>query len=176
MKPYFFSFTHTRSHVFGMASDTIDPITSRQCESGFCGTPDLRLYFCVSCDSFYCEACWQLQGPHRPKKVGADGLPHEKTDVDVVNNLKSILEPPSSPDAIRKLHRQDAATKWFGVARSDHQNPVTGHYPATFKDYGRYATLMAETRPSNSITRYPQLVSFIGQTSEFNDSLLSVPV
>jgi hypothetical protein len=142
--------------------------TAHECESGFRGTPETKPHFCASCDSFYCEFCWERLGPHRPGKLGLDGLPHERTDIEIVNNLKAILEPSNSLDTIRKLHQQDAATKWFGVSRSEYMNLVTGHPQATveFKDYGRYATLMAESRPPSGNARYPQLVSFIGQTSE----------
>lgn len=140
----------------------------RECEGGLCGNASISsLHFCASCDSFYCDTCWGYQGPHRKGKVGIDGLPHEKTDVDIVNSLKAILEPPSAVDAVRKLHRQDAASKWFGVTRSEHPHPVTGNYAVEFKDYGRYATLMADSRPSSGVARYPHLVSFIGQTSQF---------
>lgn len=151
-----------------MASNTGNPNVRKQCESGICGTPDLALSFCASCDSFYCSACWILQGPHRPGKVGLDGFPHEKTDQEVVRNLKAILEPPSSPETLRKLHQRDAATTWFGVVRSESQHPVSGKPLAEFKDFGRYATLMAESAPPNGAARYPQLVSFIGQTSKYN--------
>jgi hypothetical protein len=156
-----------------MASNSNDPKSTRRCESGTCGTPALSLSFCASCDSFYCSTCWLLQGQHRPGKVGLDGLPHEKTDVEVVKNLKAILEPPSNPEALRKLHRQDEASTWFGVVRSESIHPVTGKFLPEFKDFGRYATLMAESRPPNGAARYPQLVSFIGQTSKQNPACLS---
>ncbi|KAE9377253.1 hypothetical protein N431DRAFT_542623 [Stipitochalara longipes BDJ] len=107
-------------------------------------------------------------------KVDLDGFPHEKTDVNVVNSLKGILDPPSSLDTLKKLHEDDAGSKWFGVERSDHPHPVTGLHQPVFRNYGRYATLMAESRPSNGCTRYPQLVSFIGQTSN-GDSTSDFP-
>jgi hypothetical protein len=107
-----------------------------------------------------------MQGPHSQGKTGLDGLPHEKTDINIVNNLKAILDPPGDPEALRRLHQQDEATMWFGVEPSEHMSQVTKNYPPVFKDYGRYVTLMAESRPENGEIRYPQLVSFIGQTSK----------
>ncbi|KAE8444662.1 hypothetical protein EG329_014318 [Mollisiaceae sp. DMI_Dod_QoI] len=92
----------------------------------------------------------------------------------VQGSLKAILDPSSSPDQIRKLHQQDETTKWFGVSRSEQINPVTGKCAAIFRDYGRYATLMAETRPSNGTARYPQLVSFIGQTNAGKSTLIKM--
>ena len=158
-----------------MASSSSNTTTSQKCESGHCGTPDLPLWDCASCDSFYCATCWLLQGPHLKGKVGLDGLPHEKTDINVVNSLKAILEPPNNLAALRKLHEKDAATKWFGVESGDTPYPVTLNFPPVFRNYGRYATLIAETRPSNGTTRYPQLVSFIGQTSEFISTFFGSP-
>jgi hypothetical protein len=149
-----------------VASSLSGTDVSQRCESGHCGTPDLPLFFCASCDSFYCSACWTIQGPHRQGKVGIDGLPHERANLNVVNNLKSILEPPSNPTDLQKLHIQDAETTWFGVVKGDDPNPVSGRFPPVFMDYGRYATLMAESRPLNGAARYPQIVSFIGQTSK----------
>ena len=148
-----------------MGSNSSDASTMKPCENPFCRTPEKRIFFCASCDCFYCDACWIVQGPHFPNKKGLDGLPHEKTDINIVNNLKAILDPPGDPDALRRLHRNDEATTWFGVEPSEQMNQVTGLYPPVFKDYGRYATLMADSRPANGEIRYPQLVSFIGKTS-----------
>lgn len=104
-----------------------------------------------------------------PIKKGklVDGMPHEKTNQKVVKQLKAILEPPDNQEELWELHRRDEDTTWFGVLRNPNPDPITGLTRTSFKDYGRYAALMAETRPPNGEMRYPQLVSFIGQTSEY---------
>ncbi|EMD00681.1 hypothetical protein BAUCODRAFT_59422, partial [Baudoinia panamericana UAMH 10762] len=107
-------------------------------------------------------------GPHKPKKKGRDGVPHEKTNPFVVRRLKQILNPTRRPDEIQRLHEEDASTKWFGVARD-----LTGR--PNFEDYGRYATLMSTLSPIESmVNRYPQLVSFIGVTNAGKSTLIKM--
>ncbi|KAK3722026.1 hypothetical protein LTR37_002842 [Vermiconidia calcicola] len=114
--------------------------------------------------------CWPLQGPHKPKKKGRDGVPHEKTDPYVVRKLKVILHPTKKPNEIQKLHEEDESTKWFGVARD-----LTGR--PNLEDYGRYASLMAAISPIESQgNRYPQLVSFIGVTNAGKSTLIKMLV
>ena len=114
---------------------------------------------CLSCGSTYCDICWERQGPHRPGKVGLDGLPHEKTDQQIYDRLKSILEPPENTEELSRLHLEDEDTAWFAVEKNFNGQPM-------FHDYGRYAALMAETKQPNGGLRYPQLVSFVGQTGD----------
>lgn len=54
------------------------------------------------------------------------------------------------------MHRADEDTTWFGVARDD-QNPV-------LQDYGRYTAIMTGNLSKEVGERFPQLVTFIGQT------------
>ncbi|KAF2211774.1 hypothetical protein CERZMDRAFT_42792 [Cercospora zeae-maydis SCOH1-5] len=114
--------------------------------------------------------CWVLQGPHKPKKKGRDGVPHEKTNPFVVKRLKGILNPTRNPDMIQKLHEDDEATKWFGVSKDPTGRPI-------FDDYGRYATLMSSISPvsiHHDETRYPQIVSFIGITNAGKSTLIKM--
>jgi hypothetical protein len=147
-----------------MANSIMD---TAKCEGGLCNAKNLKTWYCSLCDTFFCDICWEYQIPHKKGKVGPDGLPHEKTDQGVVKKLKAILEPPDNQEELRELHRRDEDTTWFGVVKSPLPDPITGHTRTSFKDYGRYTALMAETRPPNGELRYPQLVSFIGQTSEY---------
>lgn len=55
------------------------------------------------------------------------------------------------------LHQDDETTIWFGIERDYVDVP-------TFQDYQRYSTLMLEHMPARHESRYPQLVSFVGQT------------
>ncbi len=96
------------------------------------------------------------------------GIPHEKTDYRTSEKIKAILEVKTTPAEQEILHKNDAETTWFGVIREDAELP-------TFRDYGRYAAIMAETlhpasRHSSDGTfgardhRFPSLVSFVGET------------
>ncbi|KAL1582024.1 hypothetical protein WHR41_09394 [Cladosporium halotolerans] len=141
------------------------------CEDGRCITDDIQsitLWYCVRCDSTYCSNCWSLQGPHRPKKRGPEGLPHEKVDLSVVRRLRSILHPSTDPLDVRKSHQEDDWTKWFGVTRDEKDQVL-------FDDYGRYATLVSDIARSTSMkTRYPQLVSFVGVTNAGKSTLIKM--
>lgn len=52
----------------------------------------IKVYICVLCNGGFCDDCWPLQFPHKPGKVGPDGLPHEKTDSEVVKRLRGTLD------------------------------------------------------------------------------------
>ena len=69
------------------------------------------------------------------------------------------------------LHRNDLDTAWFGIVREQGELPL-------FQDYGRYSTLMTNTSRRERVlnyanivggrdTRYPSLVSFVGQTGNY---------
>ncbi len=131
-----------------------------ECEGYECkSNSEAAKSLCLSCGSTYCHACWDRQGPHRPGKVGIDGLPHEKTDKQIYDRLKVIFEPPEGKEELSRLHIEDEDTTWFAVEKDTSGQPI-------FQDYGRYSVLMTETKQPNAGVRYPQLVSFVGQTGE----------
>jgi hypothetical protein len=116
--------------------------------------------FCVFCNASLCDDCWGTQIAHRRRKTGTDSdSRHEKADYDVVMRLKKIMEPSTEVETQLAMHRVDEDTTWFGVTR-----PRDNQEIAFFQDYGRYAAVMAETLSSRRGERFPQLVSFIGQT------------
>ena len=95
-------------------------------------------------------------------------IPHEKTDIVVAKKIKAILEAKTTSAEQDMLHKNDEDTTWFGVIREVDELP-------TFRDYGRYASIMADTLSPSSYQvsdrtlgvrdhRYPSLVSFVGQT------------
>lgn len=97
-------------------------------------------------------------------------MPHEKTDRKIAKKIQNILTPNTTAEEQDMLHQNDQNTTWFGIIREDGELPL-------FRDYGRYGDLMASTlrfkRASNSSgallghnTRYPSLVSFVGQTGK----------
>ncbi|KAG8629356.1 hypothetical protein KVT40_003221 [Elsinoe batatas] len=139
------------------------------CEDPRCSKNTTISYFCVDCSSEYCADCWPLQGPHRPNKVGRDGLPHEKTDASIFRRFRSILHP--SVDSIEKVklaHEQDSSSKWFGVTKDSSSR-------LKFDDYGRYSSLMSSLRhPTDHQHRYPQLVSFVGVTNAGKSTIIKM--
>lgn len=133
---------------------------SPKCEGFQCFGTNNEVFRCVSCDSMYCEVCWARQGPHQPGKAGPDGLPHEKTDEWIYQLLRPIFNPLEDDEELSKLHIEDEETTWFGVEKDSFGKP-------SFQDYGRYAALMAQTKQPKMILRFPQLISFVGQTGMF---------
>jgi hypothetical protein len=127
------------------------------CEARPCQAPSSPTYFCINCISWYCNTDWHVQGPHDPSKA-VSGRQHEKVEKDVYHRLLPLLEPPKNREELIKLHQADHDTIWFGVSERDSRG---------FSDYGRYSTLMADSQPATGEVQYPQLVSFIGQTSKY---------
>ena len=130
-----------------------------KCEGLECKSINSEVFRCVSCDSMYCQLCWGNQGPHRPGKIDSKGLPHEQTVERIYQLLRPIYHPAEEEKEIRQLHIEDQQTAWFGVEKNKSGNPL-------FQDHGRYAALMSETKQPSATTRFPQLVSFVGQTGE----------
>lgn len=125
-----------------------------------CGCTSAKTYTCVQCNNdTFCNECWGKERPHRPGAVGIDGKPHEKTDRRVVERLRHILDPKRTPEEQQIQHRNDEDTTWFGIARDSANMPI-------FQDYERYSKIMVSSRTTGIKVRYPQLVSFIGQTGK----------
>lgn len=150
-----------------------NPLQSKiniRCEgSGCTGAPSTPKSICLNCSSTYCDTCWDKQGPHQPGKTGPDGLPHEKTDREIYERLQRILDPPESVSELSLLHQEDESTTWFGIEKDLNGPPV-------FQDHGRFAALMADTRQPNAGVRYPQLVSFVGETGAGKSTLIKMLV
>ncbi|KAL8762431.1 MAG: hypothetical protein Q9184_001559 [Pyrenodesmia sp. 2 TL-2023] len=109
------------------------------------------------------------QSPHQPGKTGPDGLPHERTDKEIYERLQRILDPPESVSELSLLHQEDESTTWFGIEKGLNGPPV-------FQDHGRFAALMADTKQPNGGMRYPQLVSFVGETGAGKSTLIKMLV
>jgi hypothetical protein len=125
-----------------------------------CGSTTAKTFTCIQCNNdAFCGDCWGKERPHRPGAVGFDGRPHEQTDKRVVDRLRKILEPKRTSAEQQEQHKSDEDTTWFGIARDSANMPI-------FQDYGRYAKIMAQSRTSGIKVKYPQLVSFIGQTGK----------
>ena len=132
-------------------------LTAQECEGYLCTNNVAETFFCHQCASHFCDRCWRRQASHLPGKLAVDGLPHEKIDIRIATRLKKILNSSNGPREQDALHQDDETTIWFGIERNYADVP-------TFQDYQRYSTLMLEHMPARHESRYPQLVSFVGQT------------
>lgn len=142
-----------------MSLDSILPDGERNnCENDSCNSTGKPVFYCVDCDATICEACWNTVFPHRPGKLGRDRMPHERTNYYIAKRFGTILHPPNSLDTLQSMHEEDELSTWFGVITKT-KNEYTLRAHSTFTD------LMAQSQQSGQTTKFPHLVSFIGQTS-----------
>lgn len=170
----------SRSRNGSVSASSARAASGEMCDQ--CDTVGPERSYCNVCNCVFCNACWQMQAPHKKSKQTAGALPHEKTDHNVAIKVKDILTPDLDENAREKLHTEDIDTTWFGVVREDHELPL-------FRDYGRYATLMTgikdlrldlvETLSVTSDmneTLFPSLISFVGQTGAGKSTLIKLLV
>ena len=147
------------AELFLMTSHSPAGLFREPCEDDSCGAQALPTFYCAQCDCSFCDICWDKQPAHRPRKRGTDGQAHEKIDRLVVERYRNIFESTSDSQEQENMHKDDEDTTWFGIGRNKADEPV-------FEDYEQYATLMEDSLSEAHKIRYPQLVSFIGQTGK----------
>lgn len=145
--------------------DSPNDTKTNVCEN--CECIGIPTWHCSYCGMTFCDPCWVKQAPHKPGRTGPDGLPHEKADLRIVKRLKDILTPSADTQEQQSLHLEDKDTTWFGIARDSNKQPI-------FQDYGRYATIIANSTTGEFKVRYPQLISFIGQTGAGKSTLVKM--
>lgn len=91
--------------------------------------------------------------------IDRNGKPHEKADPLVVHRLRQILEPIRTEAEHESELLEDRDTTWFGFGRDAFGYPL-------FHDFGRFAAIMSETVTDETVERYPQLTTFIGETGK----------
>ncbi|VTO87220.1 unnamed protein product [Fusarium graminearum] len=124
-----------------------------------------KAWKCVQCDDFFCNDCWPKERPHRPGKVGIDGREHEKVDEDIVHRLQQIFGQPTAEEQHRR-HTNDINTTWFGVTK-EHGQPYL-HYS------NRLVDILRESQVGAFAERFPQLVSFVGQTGAGKSTVIKM--
>lgn len=87
---------------------------------------------------------------------GADGLPHERVNPSVVEDIRRCMQEPDITNEAQ-LHQDDDEATWFGFDRDEGGEPI-------LQEYRRYASIIMQSSGDRSQIRYPSLVSFIGRT------------
>ncbi|KAI0888475.1 uncharacterized protein GGS22DRAFT_198203 [Annulohypoxylon maeteangense] len=142
-----------------------DPASS-PCQT--CSTSSAKTFTCIQCNSLaFCDACWPKWVLHTPGAIGWGGKPHEKADPVVIKRLREILEPVRTEAEHEAELIRDRETTWFGFSRDTSGHPI-------FQDWGRFAAIMNESHSSRIADRYPQLVSFIGETGAGKSTLIKL--
>lgn len=167
--------------------------TSKPCVS--CKTPGEGQSYCSVCNANFCFACWDQWPLHGLESVTSAGkltlsdgisaqaltcvavstislsslgVPHEKLDPSIAAKIRTCLRQTSDEEVRIRLHEDDGNTNWFGVSIDPYDDtPV-------FEDTGRFAYLLAETSSATPTSRFPGLVSFIGQTGAGKSTLIKV--
>ncbi|KAF3067258.1 hypothetical protein GL218_08593 [Daldinia childiae] len=99
--------------------------------------------------------------------IDRNGKPHEKADPLVVHRLRQILEPIRTEAEHESELLEDRDTTWFGFGRDAFGHPL-------FHDFGRFAAIMSETVTDETVERYPQLTTFIGETGAGKSTLIKL--
>ncbi|KAF6818372.1 hypothetical protein CMUS01_11936 [Colletotrichum musicola] len=124
-----------------------------------CHISSKQLFVCIQCNNFaLCDDCWSQWPLHLEGTVGWGGRPHEKSESQVVQTLREILDPTRTSSERESEFGMDYDTTWFGVGRDDDNQGV-------FQDYGRFATLMGENPMQELGSRYPQLIAGAGKST-----------
>ncbi|KAG7057284.1 patatin-like serine protein [Colletotrichum scovillei] len=139
------------------------PVACRECR-----VPNERLFTCIQCNNLsFCDLCWSRWELHKPGAVGWGGRPHEKLNPQVVQRLRDILEPTQTVAEHELELKSEEDTTWFGVGRDSSNRPI-------LQDYGRFAALMINNQTAGHGDRFPQIVSFIGQTGAGKSTLIKM--
>lgn len=141
----------------------------QRCEQ--CEQYGLNRSYCNVCKDSFCQPCWDLQISHKKNRLAPGSVPHEPTDPSIAKKIHTVLEWKITDEEQNILHRNDRDTAWFGIVREQGELPF-------FQDHGRYSSLMTNTSRHERVlsstnvvggrdTRYPSLVSFVGQTGNY---------
>ncbi|KAH7192830.1 uncharacterized protein B0J16DRAFT_394837 [Fusarium flagelliforme] len=103
--------------------------------------------------------------PPKPGKVGIDGRQHEMVDEDIVRRLQQIFGQPTAAEQ-RRRHTYDINTTWFGVTKEQEQPYL--HYS------NRLVEILRESQMGAFTERFPQLVSFVGQTGAGKSTVIKM--
>lgn len=128
--------------------------------------------FCPVCAINYCEEHWKSQPLHQQPQENQRsmyGVPHERTDPNLVERILSIIEPTASEQEQQQMHLDDDNTSWFGVL-ADSAGELYFH------DWGRYEEFLAQSRAGSKGVQFPGLISFVGPTGAGKSTIVKALV
>lgn len=165
--------------ILPLPSDKPDSVTDSDSEHAFdedercnCGRrhpSEGNCYFCWPCNgTIFCEKCWDKCPPHKIGRGRAAkvGVPHEKSDPFVAKRIFETLQSDRDEEQQALLHDRDEDSSWFGTGKDGDTGDTV------FRDFGRYSRLVEELSSRRRLTRFPALVSFVGQTGAGKSSLI----
>lgn len=93
-----------------------------------------------------------------------DGRKHEKVDEKVVHHLEQIFHNPTGQEQDQR-HHTDINTTWFGFEKDDE---------GSYLHYSHRLVEILQEQVGERQERFPQLVSFVGQTGMFLEDMISL--
>lgn len=125
---------------------------------------DASAWYCYACRMTFCKTHWMKEMSHRRKRPG-----HEKVDAAVAKMIEHTLEVDVSDTEQAELHLMDESASWFGAIHSQDGGVI-------FRDFGRYAAVVADKSLAEKRSCYPALISFVGDTGAGKSSLIKLLV
>ena len=138
-----------------MYSEDFTAATIKPCDD--CGQDVSATYLCASCAVTYCDHCWSIPISHRRGTSGPNGLAHEKSDTNIAQRLENAFTPPRNIRQANQLHIDDSDTTWLSFTGEPTNFP-------SIQDHDRFTALIQDSFTGVWSERWPQIVSFIGQT------------
>ena len=155
----------TRSQDTNMAFEE-----DETCNCGRARPSKDECFFCWPCNgTVFCKNCWDKCPPHKQQRHGRRrnfGLPHEKSNPGVARKIFETLQSERNLEQQTLLHVQDEDASWFGTGKDMDSGDMV------FQDFGRYPRLMEMHSSARRRTKFPALVSFVGQTGAGKSSLI----
>lgn len=128
-----------------------------------CQTGDDSLYYCMKCNSLYCNVCWTSKhlnsnSGHEKTKASDAIIVHTtlRVRLDNYSLLKAAID---QLDAEQAGHQSVPSSMWFGVTKSGDKGN-----DCFLSEGSAYENLMLDTFGSFSSAVYPGFVSFVGET------------
>ncbi|KAF2399012.1 hypothetical protein EJ06DRAFT_479226 [Trichodelitschia bisporula] len=130
------------------------------CEGDDCKPGDSPVSYCPNCNLRLCDVCWDRQQAHRKKSRGPQV--HEKENPLLHDRFHKILHASSDDNA----HILDERTKWLGMYH------LNGSDTPVLEEFDAYTDIVTRNIKANSPEKYPQLVSFVGETGAGKSTLI----
>src|ERR1700753_2401481 len=105
----------TLNHDFErVREDGSEPVVNQFSVCDSCDKNHTDLYFCNVCKCAFCAKCWDLETPHRKKRLAPGAIPHQKTELELARRVHVVFSNSVDDAAFEQLHAEDQNTTWFG--------------------------------------------------------------
>jgi hypothetical protein len=107
----------------------------------------------------------RISGTACQSGLGPSGLAHEKSDTSIAQRLENAFTAPKDTKQAQRLHVNDSDTIWLSFTGEHTDLP-------SIQDHDRFTALIQDSFSGRWNERWPQIVSFIGQTGKAKETHL----